>query len=604
VQAATRKLGSPGRCCFALACLAYGLALCPLPASAKCTFAKLAELPITMSGLRPTIMTKINGADARFALDSGAFYSMISSATAAQFELRQKSLHGIKVNGVGGATDVSVATVKAFTLAGIAMHDVDFLVGGSEIGGGAIGMLGQNFLERWDVEYDFAKGVVRLFKADDCKHTRLAYWVAPDQAASMMDINRTTFLRPHTMGRASVNGAQITVLFDTGASTSVLSLSAASRAGVKPDMAGVVEAGYSTGIGRGAVKTYIAPFASFKIGDDEEVKNTRLRMADINLSQGDMLLGADFFLSHHVLVANSQQRLYFTYNGGPVFNLSRNLPADAAARADDPGAAKQDEPADAAAFARRGAASLGRRDFRQAISDFTRARELNPNEPEFAYERGMAYWQNKEPVPAMSDLDQALALNSDYLAARMARARLRLSDKDRAGAAADLDAADQVAPKQSDVRFELAQLYEQTDFPARAVPQYGLWIANHPDDSKIVQALHHRCRVRAVQGQDLEKALDDCNAAYRRGDKSVHPGIAAILGSRGLVRLRLGNYDKAIADYDESLRLAPKNASSLYGRGIARLRKNKTAEGEADLAQAKALSSTVAKEFEDRGITP
>jgi tetratricopeptide (TPR) repeat protein len=420
----------------------------------------------------------------------------------------------------------------------------------------------------------------------------------------MMDINRTTFMKPHTMGTAFVNGAQITVLFDTGASTSVLSLSAASRAGVKPDMAGVVEAGYSTGIGRGAVKTYIAPFASFKIGDAEEVKNTRLRMADINLSQGDMLLGADFFLSHHVLVANSQHRLYFTYNGGPVFNLSRNLPADAAAKADDPGAAKQDEPADAGAFARRGAASLGRRDFQQAIADFTRARELNPNEPEFAYERGMAYWQNKQPVPAMSDLDQALTLNSDYLAARMARARLRLSDKDRAGAAADLDAADRIAPKQSDVRFELAQLYEQTDFPARAVPQYGLWIDNHPDDSKIAQALHRRCWVRAVQGQDLEKALDDCNAAYRRGDKSMHPGVAAVLGSRGLVRLRLGNYDKAIADYDESLRLAPKNASSLYGRGIAKLRKNKTADGEADVAHATALSSTVADEFKDRGITP
>ena len=406
------------------------------------------------------------------------------------------------------------------------------------------------------------------------------------------------------MGGASVNGAQITVLFDTGASTSVLSLSAASRAGVKPDMAGVVEAGYSTGIGRGAVKTYIAPFASFKIGDDEEVKNTRLRMADINLSQGDMLLGADFFLSHHILVSNSQRRLYFTYNGGPVFNLSRKLSADQAAPAEVPGAATQDEPADAAAFARRGAASLGRRDFQQAIADFTRARELNPNEPEFAYERGMAYWQNKQPVPAMSDLDQAITLNSDYLAARMARARLRLSDKDRAGAAADLDAADQVAPKQADVRFELAQLYEQTDFPARAVPQYGLWIANHPDDSKIVQALHHRCWVRAMQGQDLEKALDDCTAAYRRSDKSIHPGVAAILDARGLVRLRLGNYDKAIADYDESLKLAPKNARSLYGRGIARLRKNNTAEGEADLAQARALSSTVAKEFEDRGITP
>jgi tetratricopeptide (TPR) repeat protein/predicted aspartyl protease len=583
------------------------LAAVPVHAATKCKVTKLAELPITMAGLRPTIIAKINGVDAQFALDSGAFYSMISSATAAQFELRQKPIHGFKVTGIGGATDASVATVKVFTLAGIPFHDVEFLVGGSEVGGGVIGLLGQNFLEKWDVEYDLAKGVVRLFKSDDCKHTRLAYWVAPDQSLSMMDINYTTFLRPHAMGAAFINGAQITVLFDTGASTSVLSLVAASRAGVRPDTAGVVEAGYSSGIGRGAVKTYIAPFSSFKIGDGEEIKNTRLRIADINLDHGDMLLGADFFLSHHVFVANSQHRLYFTYNGGPVFNLSRNVSADTAAPTQAPAAPKQDELADAAAYARRGAASLGRRDFEHAIADFTRAFELNPNESEFVYQRGMAYWENKQPILAMSDLDRALELNPDYLAARISRAQLRSANEDRAGAAADLaadlDAADRLAPKQADVRFTLGQLFQKADLWSRAVAQYDLWIANHPDDSKMSSALYRRCRSRAVPGKDLAKALDDCNAAYRLNSRSG-PGAAAVLESRGLVRLRLGDYDKSIADYDDALKLAPKNAWSLYGRGVAKIRKKKTAEGEADLAQASALSSNVAAEFKDRGISP
>jgi tetratricopeptide (TPR) repeat protein len=603
VQAATRKLSSFFGRGSAVACLLVSLAACPVHAATKCKLAKLAELPITMSGLRPTIMAKINGVDAQFALDSGAFYSMISSATAAQFELRPKPVHGLKVNGVGGGTDVALATIKVFTLAGIAVHDVDFLVGGSEVGAGAIGILGQNFLEQWDVEYDLAKGVVRLFKSEDCKHTRLAYWVAPDQDLSMMDINHTTFLRPHAMGAAFINGVQITVMFDTGAATSVLSLRAAARAGVKPDMAGVVEAGYSSGIGRGAVKTYIAPFSSFKIGGDEEIKNTRLRIADINLEQGDMLLGADFFLSHHVFVANSQHRLYFTYNGGPVFNLSRNVSADAAAPAEAPATPKQDELVDAAAYARRGAASSARRDFEHAIADFTRAFELNPNEPEFVYERGIAYWENKQPILAMSDFDRALELNPDYLAARISRAQLRSANEDRPGAAADLDAADRLAPKQADVRFTLAQLFQKADLWSRAVAQYDLWIANHPDDSKMTGALYRRCRSRAVPGNDLAKALDDCNAAYRLNSKSG-PGAAAILESRGLVRLRLGDYDKSIADYDDALKLAPKNAWSLYGRGVAKIRKDKIADGEADVAHATALSSTVADEFKHRGITP
>jgi hypothetical protein len=48
----------------------------------------------------------------------------------------------------------------------------------------------------------------------------------------------------------------------------------------------------------------------------------------------------------------------------------------------------------------------------------------------------------------------------------------------------------------------------------------------------------------------------------------------------------------------------PKGAWSLYGRGIAKLRKRMTAEGEADMAQATALSPRVAEEFARRGINP
>jgi tetratricopeptide (TPR) repeat protein len=103
--------------------------------------------------------------------------------------------------------------------------------------------------------------------------------------------------------------------------------------------------------------------------------------------------------------------------------------------------------------------------------------------------------------------------------------------------------------------------------------------------------------------QDLPHALSDCNAAYRRSDKSG-PLRPHILENRGLVRLRLGDYDQAIGDYDEALKLEPKSAGAMYGRGIAKLRKKKTAEGEADIAQAVKTWPQVADEFNRRGIVP
>ncbi len=578
-----------------------------IQAAAHCKLGRLAELPIVMEGLKPTISAKINDRDAQFILDSGAWFSMISSATAAQFNLElTPAPFGLKVAGVGGSTDTAVATVKVFTLVDIPLHHVKFLVGGSEVGGGAVGLLGQDFLQGWDVEYDLARGVVRLFKAEDCGHTNLAYWVSAGQAMSMVDIEYTSPQRPHATAAVYLNGTKITAMFDSGASTSMLSLKAAARAGLKPDTPGLVDAGYGAGIGRSLVKNYIAPVDSFKIGDNEEIHNTRLRIADIDLDAGDMLLGADFFLSHHILISNSQHRVYFTYNGGPVFNLSQPAAAaGAAANAADAAGnrAPDDEPADAAGYARRGNAYAGRRDFARALADLQRACELNPNEPEYLYQRGTIHRENQQISLAMADFDRALEIKPGYPAALIARAWLRLYAKNISAAVADMDSVDRLVPQQADVRFNLGDLYEAADLLQPSLAQFDLWIANHPDDSKMARALNSRCWLRALKGEDLAKALGDCNAALRRAPKSS-PAAAAILDSRGLVRLRLGDYDKAIEDYGDSLKFAPRGAWSLYGRGVARIRKHQAAQGEADIAQATSLWPEVADEFTKRGIVP
>ncbi len=127
--------------------------------------------------------------------------------------------------------------------------------------------------------------------------------------------------------------------------------------------------------------------------------------------------------------------------------------------------------------------------------------------------------------------------------------------------------------------------------------QFDLWIKAHPDDSRQPAALNGRCWSRAQLGQDLDKALADCNAALR-----LSPNNAAALDSRGLVRLRRGEIDLAIADYDAALTLQPKSAWSLYGRGLAKLKKGMTAEGQADIAAATALQPGLPQEAKARGI--
>ncbi len=596
-----------------IATLALAVAYQPtaFTAESHCKLGEIAEFPITMLGLRPLMTAGINGTDVQFLLDSGAFYSTISPASAAELKLETHfAPTGFYMQGVGGGrADVSIATVKTFTLAGVPIKNVEFLVGGSEIGVGSVGLLGQNVLHIADVEYDLGNGVVRLMKPMDCRNTILAYWADASTPYSVLSIDASNGLDRHTGGTAYVNGAEIRVMFDTGAGGSVLSLRAAARAGIKPDSPGVVYAGDSYGVGKTTYPTYIAPFASFKIGE-EEIKNTKLRIGDIDLPNADMLLGPDFFLSHRIYVANSQRKLYFTYNGGPVFNLAVKRPAadpavptQAFSSATNEGAPAVPHDQEAAELSRRGTAAAARGDLDNAIADLTKACVLAPEVPEYVYQRGLAYLQHKQPDLALTDFDRALSMRSNDVLILISRASLLLRRGEKARAAADLDAADAAAAKESDLRFQMAHAYEAADLLGSSIKQYDLWIESHPADARYPTALNGRCWARAMQGEELPLALKDCNVAERRVQKSS-PEFAKILDSRALVLLRMGNFDKSIADYDASLKINPKNPWGWYGRGIDELRLNKVSEGQGDIERAKSLWPQVADEFNRRGIAP
>ncbi len=586
--------------------------------AAKCTIARMQpELAVTMRDMQPLVHAQINGQDAVFIADSGMFFSNVSPATVSAFQMRlDRSVHGFFIEGVGGREQAQVARAKTFTIIGMTLPDVPFVVAGSDWGGGgAVGLLGQNVFRIADVEYDLANGVIRLVQTKDCKDTPLAYWAsAADKPYSVVDINSPTAHEPHTKGTAYLNGARIRVIFDTGAGTSLLTLTAAKHAGITPDSKGVEPGGATVGFGHRVTQTWIATFGSFKIGD-EEIRNARLRFGAIELAAADMLIGADFFLSHRIYVAARQSKLYFTYNGGPVFNLAtQSAPASEAAaqpaaaapvaadsRAVEPANAVLNQPTDAAGFARRGAAFAARHDYQSAIADLTRACELAPTESSFFHERGIARWSNKQPAMALSDFDQAIKLKPDYVDALMARASLRASRHDPGDALiADLEAADRAAPKEAAAHMIIGSLYEYAGQPAAAVAQYSKWIDSHRrEDLSMAPALNSRCWARALMGQGLEQALADCNSALK-----LRPNTAAFLDSRGLVYLRQNNYDKAIADYDSALRLRPKIAWSLYCRGLAKLHQGKSAEGQTDIAAAIALQPKIAENAAAHGIGP
>ncbi|HEX4181225.1 MAG TPA: aspartyl protease family protein [Caulobacteraceae bacterium] len=569
-------------------------------ALAGCVIGKVAEFPITMRGLRPTITAKVNGVEGVFFIDTGFFFSVLAPASAAKFGMRVgPAPPNLTVYGVGGRDQVKLATANTFSVAGIDFHRMDFLVNEQGLDEGVAGLIGQNLLSHVDVEYDLANGVIRFFKPENCKGAALAYW-SGDRPFSTINIVPITSLATDIGARASVNGTPIRVEFDSGSPLSILNLSAAERAGVKPTSEGVVAAGIGSGVGKQSYfRAWVGPFASFKIGD-EEVKGTRLRFGDMKFNNDiDMLLGADFFLSHRLYVSNSQRKIYFTYNGGPVFNLDgKRNPSQAAASPAADAAPYADTPTDAVGFERRAAAYEARRDFPNAIADLTKAIALDPAAEDYVRRRAVCRLENRQPVLAMADLDAALRLKADDMGALLMRAELRVSVKDLNGAKADLAAADELADKDPAQRLGLARAYGAASLWDRSIAQLDLWIPANPKDDSLARALNMRCWARAMLGRDLDKALADCNAALRE-----LPGDPRFLDSRALVHLKRGEFDQGISDYQAVLRLQPNNAWALYGRGWGRLKKGQKEEGDADIKAATALSPKLDDLAKARGLT-
>lgn len=595
----------PWRSGWTATLLAASLLAAPVWAANRCRLEMFPPLPVKMESLRPVVSASINGIDARFMVDTGSFFDFLSPAAAAELKLPLGyAPPWLYVNGVGGSIQPRMATAKVFGVAGATLHDAEFLVGDNDFGNGIDGILGQNLFYRIaDVEYDFAKGTLRFIKPRHCGGEILAYWAAALPIATV-DLRWTTPQRPYLAGEAAVNGHRIEVLFDTGASRSILSLDAARRAGITPESPGVLPAGTMAGMGKSTIKVWSAPIDKFEIGG-EAIEHTRVLIGDIDFPglDIDMLLGADFFLAHHVYVAYSQDKLYFTYNGGVVFDLNAKRPAQSAGvAAKAPGAAA--DVTDAAGFMRQGMAEASRGDYPQAIADLTRACQLDATTPDCHYQRGLAYWHSAQPQPALTDFSAAIQLQPRDFEAYLARAQLELP-RQPAAAENDIDAVDRFAPPEADLRLALAHLYGAVGEYAGAVHQYDLWIEYHPNDLRLPSALSGRCGSEAAANVDVDRAVADCTEALSLMPKTAPVLASAVaMNNRGLAYFREGRLDKSLADFDAALKLQPQFAAARYQRGLVELKKGLVAQGRADLAAARARSPGLAKRLASMGLSP
>lgn len=161
-----------------------------------------------------------------------------------------------------------------------------------------------------------------------------------------------------------------------------------------------------------------------------------------------------------------------------------------------------------------------------------------------------------------------------------------------------------------------AAAYTRNSDVENARRDYGTLLALvRKEKRETPQWYNFYCWISAVLNLELDSALANCNEALR-----MNSGALGIHDSRGLVYLRLGQFDKALADYDFSLsgperRIAlfrvgawdqtvSMRAYALMGRGITKSRMGDTEGSKADIAAAEEEREGISAEFAVYGLTP
>jgi len=252
----------------------------------------------------------------------------------------------------------------------------------------------------------------------------------------------------------------------------------------------------------------------------------------------------------------------------------------------------------AAALAAATLAALGVLTYRQTLiwhDDGTlweRALALDPGNYVGYTNRGNLRKRTGDRAGAAADYDAAIRSNPDYALAHHNRGVLRREQGDLKGSLGDFDSAVRLNGEYIDARINRGNVRRDLGDRAGALADYDAVIRAAPES---VTARYNRGNVRR-ELDDKVGALADYDIVVR-----LAPEFESVYINRGVVREATGDPQGALADYNRVLTLNPRNTRAYFNRAVLRKKQGDLAGALADYSEILSLDPKNAQAFLNRG---
>jgi tetratricopeptide (TPR) repeat protein len=225
----------------------------------------------------------------------------------------------------------------------------------------------------------------------------------------------------------------------------------------------------------------------------------------------------------------------------------------------------------------RGNEAYNKRNYDQAIADYNKALEINPESADAYNNRGAAYDKKGNYDQAIADCNKALQINPESAEAYNNRGIAYDGKGNFNQAIADYNKALEINPKYADAYNNRGAAYQGKGNYDQAIADCNKALEINPE---YAHAYNNRGAAYDMKG-NYDQAIADYNEALE-----INPKDADVYFNRGSAYDNKGNYDQAIADYNEALEIDPKYAKAYNNRGVAYYNKGNNDQAIADYIKA------------------